>query len=109
MYSDSFYIVFKEAERKRWYLKLLRKNFSHCFVLSNDKGKWIKYESGDGVSRVDIVSNYDECTNDCIIVKIESTERKRMMMLNTCVGFVKFITGIGGLALTPYQLYKRVT
>ena len=108
MFSDVYYVVFREAERKRWYLKLLKKNFSHCFVLTNDKGNWVKYESGDGIARVDIVSNYADHTNDCIIVRIETEKQKRTMMLNSCVGFAKFIIGCGGLSLTPYQLYKRI-
>jgi len=108
MFSDSIYICFREAERKAWYLKLLKKGFSHCFALTNDRGYGVKYESGEGLTRVDIVSDYAEYTKDCIIVRIDIKPRKRTIMLNSCVGFVKFIAGIGGLSLTPYQLYKRV-
>jgi len=108
MYSDDYYIVFCEAERKRWYLRYLKPGFGHCFLIKPDKGKWIKYESGDGVTRVDISDNYDKYTKDSIMVKIKSREAKGLFCLNTCVGFVKLVTGFGGWAFTPYQLFKKV-
>lgn len=108
MCSDSYYIVFKEAERPLWWMKWLRHGFSHCFVMRADRGYWLKYESGHGVTRVDSVKDYAELIEDSIIVEIEATKPRRWVSLNTCVGFVKLITGVKGWSLTPYQLYKKV-
>jgi len=108
MSSDDIYIVFKEAERPLWWMKWLEVGFSHCFVIKPDRGYWLKYESGHGITRVDSFKDYAELIEDSIIVKIEAKESKRWVSLNTCTGFVKLIAGVKGWSLTPYQLYKKV-
>lgn len=104
---EYYYIVFTEAERKYWYMRWLKKGFSHCYLLQAYEDKWIKTESGQGVIRADVV-NYEKPSQGCIIVKIKAKDKKMWFSINTCVSLVKAITGLGGRALTPYQLYKRV-
>lgn len=108
MSSDDMYIVFKEAERPLWWMRWLKDGFSHCFVIRADGNKWLKYESGHGVTRIDSVNHYATLIENGIIVKIQAVERKRWVSLNTCVGFTKLITGIRSWSLTPYQLFKKV-
>lgn len=107
-YSD-YYIAFTEADKRYWYMKWLKSGFSHCFVLKADRGVWLKYDAGHGELTVDVVKDWDKLFKECIIVKINSKPRKKWVYFNTCVSMVKLITGLGGLALTPYQLFKRIT
>jgi len=106
-YSD-YYIVFTEANKRYWYMRWLKKGFSHCFVLKADRGVWIKCDAGHGELTTDVIKDCDKLLENCIIVKINSKPRKKWIMLNTCVSMVKLITGLSGWSLTPYQLYKRI-
>lgn len=103
-----FYVAFREAERPLWYMRYLKKGFSHCFAISITNGQYVKYECGHGVTRVDVSHDFKKWTKGCIIVKVEPKQGKRLFYINSCVGFVKAVTGLGGLAITPWQLYKRL-
>ena len=106
---DTYYICFTEATRPLWYMRYLKRNYSHCFVLQPHKGQWLKYESGHGSVRVDLIDDYADILNKCIIVKYYSKSKsKGPLMLATCVGFVKHIIGVNNLSLTPYQLYRSL-
>lgn len=107
--DDIYYAVFVEAERRYWYLRWLKKGFSHCYILRADGGKWLKYETGHGVTRVDVIARYEKPSKDCIMIKITARKATKWILFNTCVSLIKMITGRGGLAITPYQLYKRLT
>lgn len=99
--------MFTEADRCLWYMRWLKKGFSHCYILRADGGNWLKYESGHGVMRVDILPNYEKPTKDRIMVKVKAVERKKWVLINSCVSMVKLITGVGS-GITPYQLYKSI-
>lgn len=106
--ADYYYICFTEAKRKHWYMKWLKPNFTHCFVIKPDRGKWLIYQCDHGSIFVDVIPDYKLYTKNCTIVKIKQKKHKNYIVLNTCVGFVKQVTGVGGLALTPYQLYRKI-
>ena len=107
MCLDSYYIVFTEPKSSAWYLKLLKKGFGHCYAVRAEGDKLLKFESGHRVVRVDLVE-LDYISKESTIVKCQAKARTSRFMINTCVGFVKFILGVDGCSLTPYQLYKRL-
>lgn len=109
MSSEVYYICFTEAERPKWYMKLLKKGFSHCFAIQPHKGKWAKYEYGHGFARVDLLDNLDHIKNSCIIVKHVREGKGRYFGFMSCVSWIKWSCGIKGFSLTPYQLYKRLS
>lgn len=109
MSGDIGYICFTEAERPVWWMRWLKKGFSHCFILIPHNGLWVKYEHGHGVTRIDIVDNVTDIVERCTIVKYEFSGKRSGLMILSCVGFVKAVAGISGLSLTPYQLYRRIS
>lgn len=109
MSSEVYYIVFTEAKRPKWYMKCLKKGFSHCYVIQPYFDKWIKYEYGHGKARADILDDVHGLINECIIVKHVRKDIDIRFSYCSCVGFVKAIAGIKSRAVTPYQLFKGLS
>lgn len=108
MCSEILYICFKEAKRPRWYMRFLKKGFSHCYAVGVSNGQYVKYECGHGVTRIDCFDYLGDLLKDCTIVKYHSKRTNRLFYINSCVGFVKAVAGIDCKAITPYQLYKSI-
>lgn len=89
-------------------MRFLKKGFSHCFAIGISHGLYVKYESGHGVTRVDVSRDYKQWVKGCIMVKVKAGRSNPVIFLSTCVGFVKAVCGIDSKAVTPYQLYKAV-
>lgn len=111
-YSETVHICFTEAERPLWFMRYLKKGFSHCFLLVHDKGDVFKYDFGHGVMRIDRLSSDDvqDIVKSCIIIEQEIISGKTGIVFTTCVGFIKALIGLKApLVQTPYQLYKRLS
>jgi len=108
MSGEVYYICFKEAARPKWFMRFLKRGFSHCFALQPYNGKWVKYEYGHGVLRVDVIDDVTDVKEGCIIIKHYRESNDKYFGIMSCVGFVKWACGIPGFSLTPYQLYKRL-
>ena len=87
-------------------MKLLKPGFSHCFTVSVTNGQYVKYEHGHGITSVECFNDLGELLKDCIMIKCQGSQAQSLFYINSCVGFVKAVTGIKSKAITPYQLYK---
>lgn len=105
---ENAYVIFK-GNTGRWYSPILHSDFGHCLVVEPSEGKYVVYEKlTDGV-RVYNVNHINDIIGptDITVSYIKKDSKRRLFMLNTCVGHVKQFLGIDHPFIwTPYQLYK---
>lgn len=104
---SSKYVVFTRGQR-HWITKYLHKDINHCFVLQQDKGKWIVFDSSTYGAEMYTISNHSDILSNSYVIKVNVNDEPRpLLMLNTCVGHVKHQLGIRKPFIwTPYQLFK---
>ncbi len=110
MYSDEVYIIFERATVKRWWLKFIHPEISHCYMIKPDKGRWIVYNKSVDKVEIYTINTYDDILAESLVVRAGRTsESKGVFNLNTCVGNIKQYLGINNpFIITPYQLLKRL-
>lgn len=115
------YVVFVD-NTSLWWLKLLKRNFRHCYVLFqvDETGTWLELNP---MSNQTIINLYEYSPDFDYISYLESSERAICTRINivhaplktaplmafTCVEFVKRIIGLHSRKVfTPHQLYKKM-
>ena len=115
-----YYVVF-EDNNTIWWLRILRRNFKHCYVLIKYFGENKYLEINPCSNRIFIREHEFEQNFDYIehlkvqlkvITKVEIVKtplRVAPMGLFSCVECVKRIIGLHSFAtITPYQLYNKI-
>lgn len=104
---SSSYVVFKKGD-SHWITKFLHPEISHCFTLTQDKGKWIVCNKSIDSLDLYTTDNHSDILSDSLVIKVNARQSKAgLITLNTCVGQVKRQLGIvNPFIWTPYQLFK---
>lgn len=115
--QNKYWVVFT-GKTDIWWLKFLKKEFRHCFVLMNDGRQWISIDPLSAFTDIQTYAHID-CTYDLpqwlmgqgyhvINASINIHHIKPApFMLFTCVEAIKRILGVHQRTiLTPFQLYK---
>jgi len=115
--SRRIWVVFT-GKTDIWYLKFLKKEFRHCFVILDDNSHWITIDPLSSHTEVEIVSKKNKKQTlpkwflECGFTVIETQffdplfKSAPLSFLN-CVESIKKIIGIHSFGiLTPYQLFK---
>ena len=117
-----FWVGFRDAS---YFVRhFLKSDYQHVYILYKDGGKWIELNPRNHALEAFILP-YDPKKVDVpalihkdhghpfLRLKIEQRGRKQpnLNIFRTihCVNVVKYILGIRVWALTPYQLYKRLS
>jgi hypothetical protein len=97
--------------------RLLKPGFRHCFCALTADAYWIVVDARSGLPAIDVVADaaFDlEAFYRGLgytVARVDSVPREPQspIVLATCVGAAKRILGIRApLALTPYQLWRRL-
>jgi hypothetical protein len=98
---------------------LLKPGFRHCFVAVQSDGYWIEIDARDGLPAVKVqcAADYDLAgfyrdNGGFSVIETCQSARPPVGPLSAanCVGMAKAILGLRApLALTPYQLYRRLS
>lgn len=118
--TKEFWIGFRDAS---YFVRhFLKKGFQHVYVLTQDGGKWVELNPRNHALEC-FVLPYElevdvpglihlEHGHPFIRVLVEHRMRKNpnLNIFKTihCANIVKYILGVGLMAYTPYQLYKRL-
>tara|TARA_R110000796_G_scaffold200673_1_gene316663 strand:+ start:706 stop:1050 length:345 start_codon:yes stop_codon:yes gene_type:complete len=105
---DNAYVIFR-GNTGRWYSRFLHNDFGHCLVVEPSQGKFVVYEKTTEKVLVYNVSHINDIIGptDITVSYIKKDGKKKLFMLNTCVGHTKQFLGINhSFIWTPYQLYK---
>lgn len=109
------------GETERWWLRLLRPGFRHCFALLHDGGRWLLFDPLAPhleLSCLPLPSGYDAPgwyarQPDMRVVPARlrrDTRRPAPLGPFTCVEAVKRLLGIHArLIVTPWQLFRYLT
>ena len=116
-----FYVFFCEADLP-WYLKSLKKNFKHCFVLEHQTiggyDLFLKIEQLTNIVEVtpfmrtlqeilDVVPTTTKYELIKINIDVDRNKPYTPFSLMSCVSLTKKLLGISKpLIITPHQLYK---
>jgi len=100
-----------------WMDPLLKEGFKHCFAVVDNAGYMICVDGKAGKPDVEVVcgSDYDlkgfYVKQGFTVVEVGGgLPTICPLTLSNCVGMVKSVLGIRAfLAITPYQLYRRLT
>jgi hypothetical protein len=110
-------VVFHDHGR-HWLNRLLKPGFRHCFVAVQSGGYWIEIDARDGLPMVKVqcAADYDLAgfyrDNGFSVIEACQSARPPVGPVSAanCAGMVKAILGLRApLALTPYQLYRRLS
>jgi hypothetical protein len=115
--APTYYICFCNTDR--WHKKMLRKGFSHCFILINDGINWIELSPTLRQLIVEIIpiAGDEDATLIYLrkifpltILKVEMCGKpmKGLLRLPTCVSFIKYLLGINMWCFTPYKLFNKL-
>ena len=115
------YVVFVD-NTSLWWLKLLKRNFRHCYVLFqvDGLGTWLElnpmsnqtiinlYEYSPDFDYISYLEDFQKAV--CVRTNVVSSPLKPApIMAFTCVEFVKRIIGLHSRKVfTPHQLYKKI-
>lgn len=119
-YQRTFIIVFKRAEKKRWWMNFIDERFAHCFLITQLSGQGsIVIDPSEGgmglyqcsrdaremafeaVQKGFTVASYTACGSDM--------RKPRVKFFRTCVGICKDFLGIRKWwIITPKQLYREI-
>ena len=101
-----------------WWLRFLKKNYRHCFVVLNDSKLWMSIDPLAPYTNIQI---YDHIKSDfdlpdwlrgqgyeVVSARLNKThKRPAPLMFYSCVESVKRIWGLHAWhVITPWQLYK---
>lgn len=117
-FVKEYWVVFTRGTH--WVNKVLKKNFSHCYVVTRDQYNWIVINPTRLYLDVQIkpvpldvdLAKLIRKPHDTVL-KIEIYERasevnfKSIGLIN-CVTHVKYILGLRVRAITPFRLYKKL-
>lgn len=115
-----FYIVFSSSDTI--FTPILKKNFSHCFVVEKLDEVWMSYDPTRHELNVavppcsakhDLISAMLELDSSITVLKMNTTGEEQEFMfypcIPNCVYSCLYVMGIRMLmCFTPYQLYKRL-
>lgn len=97
---------------------LLKAGFLHCFAAVRNEEHWIRIDAQEGCPVFEVVApaNYDLAgfyrEEGYTVVETQQRDSGPVgpFVLSNCVGMVKTVLGIDAfLAVTPWQLYRRLT
>ncbi len=112
-----FWVVFS-GKTDIWWLKLLKKEFRHCFLIMNDGVRWISIDPLSAYTDIQTHSHIDakydlpkwlkgQGYRAIFMFANHHHTRPAPAMFFTCVEAIKRILGIHHRGIfTPYQLYK---
>ncbi len=115
--KDRALIVF-HGEGTRWWARLLKPGFRHCFAAVESGGLWILFDPRRGLVELRALTSADfdlaAFYRDKGYTVAEHTQGTRPsrapLMPATCVGATKRLLAIRApLALTPWRLWRRVS
>lgn len=117
--EETWYIVFEEALKRKWYFKWFKPGFTHCYIMKKSEGGcfwlvvnpvWshviVDYRSVETFPTV-----RDYAGSHALVLEykafIDPYSKVWALGVNSCVDVVKRFLGIRRFTLfTPYQLYK---
>lgn len=121
------FVVYNNGDKRYWWHRFLKPGFRHCFVVHFDGQVWMRIEKVFGfmevqhifdldgfcVGRFNLKGYYSDMgyITQEVDIKRDSPENVRAKTLfapSSCVEIVKEFIGVGGLAITPFQLYKQL-
>ncbi len=115
--SPSVYVVFTGKTDIRW-LRFLRKNYRHCFVIMNDGHRWISVDPLSSYTDIlvyhvppdfDFPAWMEKRGYAVVKAKIDRPHASAPFGIFTCVEAVKRVLGIHKRRIiTPYQLYRHL-
>lgn len=111
------YIIFKQSSR--WWGRLFKKDFSHCFALVRQDGLWVQVDPSLSVLAVNVLpvgvplrKMFPDCAKFVRFKRWipENLVRTPWLLVPlTCVEQMKSLLGVRNpLLLTPYQLFKHL-
>lgn len=114
-------VAFVGATELPW-LRGLKPGFRHCFAALNDGDGWIAVDPLAGRTEVhalplppeaDAAAWYEAQGHTCVRLSLprlpaRASGLRWLCVPCTCVGQVQRLLGLGGLALTPWRLYRRL-
>lgn len=120
-YFSKVYVVF-ENNTTLWWLKFLKKDFRHCYVLIPNKtmDSWLEINPMSNqlfVKQYEFANNVNYARYQNLIYKKHVLEvdvlsapiKCAPLGVFTCVEFVKRFLGIHSrFVVTPFQLYKKI-
>lgn len=100
--------------------RFLHPDFKHVFVVVLDsQGYWLLLDSADGVPIFEVLCGEGEDVEGFLRARGHKTLRYRRqpfseskwpLVVHNCVGMVKSVLGVSApFAVTPYQLYRRLS
>lgn len=113
-----YYVVFKQGKKLISYL--LRRNFSHIYVITRDSYNWIildphRLQMQILIPAVSIDADLPTLMTgiDDSVLRVEIYDRDTLKTfgffgLLNCVTIVKYILGLRLYCLTPFSLYRRL-
>lgn len=112
-----YYVVFTQGVH--WIAKLLRRNFSHIYVLTKDQYNWLLLNPTRLYLQAMIppapVSQFpgDMIHHNDSVIKIVFRQRNSRKQfgyvgLLNCVTWTKYMLGLRVSSLTPWRLYNRL-
>ncbi len=110
------WIVFT-GKNSLWYLRFLKSNFRHCFILIEDKNHWITVDPLSSHTEIEIIAKtttqsltafFEKSGFQVVQAKFYNHHSKSApLAFVNCVEVAKRILGIHKIKIiTPYQLYK---
>lgn len=99
--------------------RFLKQGFGHVWVAIKDKDRnsWLSYDWREGLPKIcaeapadyDLAGYYKGLGQKVVRVVVNENYSTPAIIVNNCVGHTKILLGIGGLSLTPWQLFKQLT
>ena len=119
--SVEWFVIFTRSKKKTWFLKWLKKDFSHVYAMTLSPGKqfWIVVNPISAFLDYELlmVDKYPHprlyAEQGAVILPVKAIipeqERWTLCIFN-CVEVVKALLGIRAFWIfTPWQLYKHLT
>lgn len=119
---EDWYIIFTHSHYDFWLMKWLKKGFQHCYAVKESPGGnfWIVVDTKNCATIVTMQSKEDyphirtmcHLTDTVLPVRARIDRNKRLwpLCIFNCVEQVKMLLGMKDCrALTPWQLYRRLT
>lgn len=118
MNNNEFWLIFRNGDHI--VSRLLKNGFGHISVLMKDQYNWLLLDPTSTRLTVTILPfSADQNVPDILtedknvsVVHMKTKQKKPKLWVLpwniSCIGIVKYITGIRGFFLTPYRLYKSL-
>jgi hypothetical protein len=116
----TYWLVFRPGGH--WYTPLLKRNFGHVLVLTNNGENWLQldpvanrlepsvFDLDANVNLPRLLARQPNYSIIKLVLNELDTKRSilRPFFLLTCVEIVKYIIGLRSFCFTPYGLYRRL-